>query len=87
MHIELDCKLVVDSIVESSINRSEFGNIMATCRALSYHFPNFKVSFVKSQANCVAHSLRRATKLYARHRIFDLNLSCIVLDYCDAAII
>jgi len=43
----LDCKPVVDTIVESSINHSEFGNIMATCRALIYQFPNFKISFVR----------------------------------------
>jgi len=31
VHIELDCKLVVDSIID---NHSELGNTMATCRAM-----------------------------------------------------
>jgi ribonuclease HI len=31
VHIELDCKLVVDSIID---NHSEFGNIMATCKVM-----------------------------------------------------
>jgi len=50
---------------------------MGTCRALLYHFPNFKISFVRKQANCVYHGLARASKLYARHRIFDLISSYI----------
>jgi len=77
VHIELDCKLVVDSIVDRSINHSEFGYIMATCRAMLQHFPNFKISFVRRQANFVTHILARASKLHACHQIFDLIPSCI----------
>jgi len=32
---------MVDSIVDSSINQFEFGNIMVICRALLQYFPNF----------------------------------------------
>jgi len=70
VHIELDRKLVVDNIVDSSKNESEFGNIMATrgtlfflggvCRTILQQNPNFKISFVR-QANCVALSLVRAS--------------------------
>jgi len=77
VHIELDCKLVVDGIVDSSNNQSEFGNIMANCRALLQHFPNFKISFVRRQANYVAHSLARESQLHTRHQVFDLIPPCI----------
>jgi len=76
VHIELDCK-VVDGIVDSSNNQSEFGNIMANCRALLQHFSNFKISFVRRQTNYVAHSLARESQLHARHQVFDLIPSYI----------
>ena len=77
MHIELNCKLVVDNIVDSSNNQYEFGNIMANCRVLLQHFPNFKISLVRRQVNFVTHSLARVSKLKPRHQIFDLIPSCI----------
>jgi hypothetical protein len=77
VHIELDCKLVTDSIMDRTNNRAEFGNIMSTCRSLLTHFPNIKISFVRRQANFVAHTLARASKLYASRQVFDLISSCI----------
>lgn len=51
--------------------------------------PNFKISFVRRQANCVAHSIARTSKLYARQHIFDLILFYIstivmneIMSYC-----
>jgi len=67
VQIELDCKLVVDSIVDRTNNQSEFGNIIFACRSLLQQFPNFKINFVRRQTNYVAHSLARKSKLYARH--------------------
>jgi ribonuclease HI len=32
VQIELDCKLVVEGIMDKSNNQSDFGNIMFTCR-------------------------------------------------------
>jgi len=69
--IELDCKLVVDGILDKSTNQSEFGKIMSDCMMLLSNYPNFKISFVKRQANFVAHSLARASKLYASCHVFD----------------
>jgi len=62
---------VVDSIVDRSNNQSEFANIMANCRVLLQYYPNFKINFAWRQANSVAHSLARVSKLYARHQVFD----------------
>jgi len=39
--------------------------------------PNLKISFVRRQEKCVAYSLTKTSKLYARHQVFDSILSCI----------
>jgi len=77
VHIELDCKLVTDDIVDRTNNHAEFGNIMLTCRSFLTYFPNFKISFVRRQANFVAHTLARASKVYASCQVFDLIPSYI----------
>jgi len=69
--IELDYKLVVDGILDKSTNKSEFGKIMSDCKMLFSNYPNFKISFIKQQANFIAHFLARASKLYASYHIFD----------------
>lgn len=77
VHVELYCKLVVDNIVDNSKNELEFGNIIAICRIMLQQHPNFKINFVMRQANCVTHSLTKASKLYTRHQIFNLIPSYI----------
>jgi len=49
MHIELDCKLVVDSICDKNNNQAEFGNIIPDCRALLQQFTNFKISLSRDK--------------------------------------
>jgi len=75
--IELDCKLVVDSIVDRNTKQAEFGSIISDCQALLQQHPNFKISFARRQANFVAHTLAGASRLHARHQQFDLIPSCI----------
>jgi hypothetical protein len=77
VQIELDCKLVVDCIVDRSKNQSEFGNIMFVRRSLLDQYPNFKISYIRRQTNFVVHTLARVLKLYVRHHIFDLISSCV----------
>ena len=77
MLIELDCKLVVDSIFDRNSNQVEFGSIISECRSLLKHYPNYKISFVRRQANFVAHTLARASRLNARYQEFDLIPSYI----------
>jgi ribonuclease HI len=77
VHFELDCKLVVDSIVDRTNNQAEFGTIISICKSLLSQSPNFKISFVRRQANSVAHSLAKVSRMYARHQVFDLIPSCI----------
>ncbi|PNX88309.1 60S ribosomal protein l23 [Trifolium pratense] len=75
--IELDCLLVVNAITGCSNNQFEFGHIINDCRRLLENYPNFKISFVKRQANFVAHSFARASKFHASTHTFDLIPSCI----------
>jgi len=75
--IELDCKLVIDSIFYRNSNQAEFGSIISECRSLLKHYSNFKISFVRRQTNFVARMLARASRLNARHQEFNLIPSCI----------
>lgn len=76
VQIELDCKLVVDGIMNKSNDQSNFGNIMSNCRPLLQQFPNFKIRFIRILANYVAHTLHIVSKSYASHNVFDLISSC-----------
>jgi len=73
VHFGLDCKLVVDR----TNNQAEFGNIIPICKSLLSQSPNFKISFVRRQANFVAHSLAKVSRMHARHQMFDLVPSYI----------
>jgi len=59
MSIELDCKQVVDGISSTLGVNSMFGAILDVCKASLQKFQNFKLSFVRRQANNVAHLLAR----------------------------
>jgi len=41
VQIELNCKLVVEGIIDKSNSQSDFGKIMSTFRSLLHQFPNF----------------------------------------------
>jgi ribonuclease HI len=70
--IELDCMLVVNAINEKSRDSAQFGAIVKQCRLLLDNHPNFKISFIRRQANFVAHILTRASKSYASRQTFGL---------------
>jgi hypothetical protein len=60
--IELDCKLVIDSIVDRKTNQAEFGCIIFDCQALLQQHPNFKISFAMRQSNYVVYTLRQGSQ-------------------------
>ena len=76
--IELDCKLVVDGIVGNPNSQTEFGAILSVCKAMLLLLQNLRISFIKRQANNVAHLLARASLSFASHQEFDYIPSCIV---------
>jgi ribonuclease HI len=70
-YIETDCLHVVQSLNNRSNNNTEFGNIIASCCRLLDLNQNCKVSYVRRQANRVAHELAQATRFIASPQFYD----------------
>jgi hypothetical protein len=62
--VELDCKLVMDGMKGSPIQRTEFSAILCACKRIMQSLPNFRISFIRRQANNVAHLLAREALSY-----------------------
>jgi len=62
-----DIKLVVDGTSSKLSHRLEFGAILNVCTKLFCYLSNFRISFIRRQANNVVHFLARATLSYAIH--------------------
>jgi len=57
---ETNLKLTSDAFLSTRNDTSEFGSIISSCRLLfSSFFSNFRVEFVRRQANAVAHAFAR----------------------------
>jgi hypothetical protein len=77
MSIELDCKQVVDGIVGKPNPRTDFGVLLCACKTLLLLLQNLRISFIRRQANNIAHSLARASLFFASHQEFDYISSYI----------
>jgi len=75
--IELDCKQVVDNISSNINTNSMFDAILNGCKASLMNHQNFKISFIKRQANNVVHVLVRASLSYTSFMVHDYITSCI----------
>lgn len=75
--IELDCKAVMDDIRGVCNFVTEFDSILSSCNSLLSNLQNYIVSFIRRQANIVAHNLARASRQYANSQIFDCSPICI----------
>ena len=75
--IELDCKQVVDDISSNFSTNSIFGAILNTCKPSLMNHQNFKISFIRRQANNVAHLLARASLSFVSSQVHDYMPSCI----------
>jgi hypothetical protein len=75
--IELDCKLVVDGIRGKLNFLTEFGTMLFACKASLSSLSNVRISFIRRQANNVAHLLARVALLFASREEFDYIPSCI----------
>jgi len=74
---ESDSSTLVQALSSPSHGDSKFYAIVSCIiYQLSLH-SNFKVKFVRRQANMVAHALARAACSWASHCIFDFYPSCI----------
>ncbi|XVF76350.1 hypothetical protein PTKIN_Ptkin13bG0259600 [Pterospermum kingtungense] len=59
---ETNAKLVVDAIRSWDTDFTEFGSIIAKCRALLHHGNSYSVSYVRGQANEATHVLARESR-------------------------
>nr|KYP35971.1 Putative ribonuclease H protein At1g65750 family [Cajanus cajan] len=75
--IELDCKKVVDDLYDSTSLFSEYGRLSYKGRSLLALHKNLEVRFVRRQANHVARTLARVSRLYASPHYFDFIPTCI----------
>jgi hypothetical protein len=74
---ETDSKNVVDAIHHVRGGSSEFSYIMRHINNILSCNPNFKVKFIKRQANMVAHSLARAAISWGSRCTFETLPLCI----------
>jgi ribonuclease HI len=77
VEIEMDCMEVVNSVVSKDRNVTEYGTAIEQCQCLLNLFPNCKVSYIRRQANRVAHELARVARFYASPHIYDYCPPCI----------
>lgn len=79
---ESDCKLVVDAIISTYSPLNEFEDIISRCKTLLASHSNYSVTYVRRQANRVAHSIARASLSHPSPYLFH-----DVLDYLYPLII
>jgi len=58
---ETDSKILSDAINSNFTPSNEFGDLVIQCRSLLLDRPDFAVSYIRRQANRVAHSIARAS--------------------------
>jgi hypothetical protein len=68
---------VVNYLNNKCHDSTEFGIIIETCRNLLTYFEHCKVSYVRRQANRVAHDLAQAARFNASRQVFNYCPPCI----------
>jgi ribonuclease HI len=76
--IETDSKSVVDAICHFHGGNSEFSFLISQINNILLCNPNFEDTFIKRQANMVAHTLARAVISWSRRCTFELLPPCIL---------
>jgi ribonuclease HI len=69
---ETDCKTIPDALSVNNIPENEFGDLIFQCKSLLLNRPDFVVSYVRRQANRVAHSIARASLCHPSPHIFNV---------------
>jgi ribonuclease HI len=77
VYLETDSMQVVNYLNNKCHDSTEFGIIIETCRNLLLYFEHCKVSYVRRQANRVAHDLAQAARFNASRQVFNYCPPCI----------
>ncbi|XP_045800209.1 uncharacterized protein LOC123894295 [Trifolium pratense] len=75
--VETDSKSVVNAIQHLRDGHSQFSVLIRSIKNVLLLHPNFKVSFIKRQANMVAHTFARAATSWSSRCIFETLPPCI----------
>jgi len=75
--VEVDCKQMVDDITKGLNTNSIFGAILDIGKTSLSIYQNFKISFIRRQANSVIHLLARASLFNVSPHVYDHMSSCI----------
>jgi len=67
---ETDSKILVDLLKSTNPPINEIGDLVSECKTLLLSNPDYVVSFVRKQANKVAHSIARATLSHPSPHVF-----------------
>jgi hypothetical protein len=79
-YIEGEATSLLEAIQAKQSGVSEISSIISTIAMLNFH-SNFKVKFIKRQANLAAHTLPRVAKSWTSRTLFDS------IHYCFANIV
>jgi ribonuclease HI len=75
--IEMDCLQVVKAMHARPMNMTEFGSIINLCHSLLVENDDWKINYVRRQANRVAHALAQATRFTASPKVYNYCPPCI----------
>ena len=67
---EIDLKIMFDVPDSNSYPSIEFGDLVIQCRSFLFNRPDIAMSYVRKQANGVAHSIARASLSHHSPLIF-----------------
>jgi ribonuclease HI len=67
---ETDSKLLVDLLGNTNLPLNEIGDLVSECKTLLLSNPDYVVSFIRRQANSVAHNIARAALSYPSPHVF-----------------
>ncbi|XVF66965.1 hypothetical protein PTKIN_Ptkin10aG0082300 [Pterospermum kingtungense] len=77
VEFETDAKTVVDAVQWSSMDFTEFGTSVESCRQVLNSDRHFSIGFVKRLTNVAAHELARVARSFANPAYFDNPPTCI----------
>lgn len=72
IRFETDCKSIPDALSVNNIPQNEFGDLISQCKSFLLNRADFVVSYVRRQANRVAHSIARASLCHLSPHIFNV---------------
>ena len=72
VHFETDNKTLVDAVHSNSTHINEFGDIVSQWKDILTTNTDFKVSYIRRQANRVAHTIARASLSQPSPHIFHI---------------